>query len=874
MTALPLITIGGDRQSSDRLQVLATLLGGPSVDPMFRQQVIRVPLGHTVFRWDCLVADCERPRAGRGDLCSAHLRQWRALRQQGQVAKARFVAQAQPLPLAEWPEERVCRLCAQRPARNLALRLCGRHWLRWYRHRRATSSEHHDSADFQAWLAGEQRYAGYGGCAVTACPELAKSPLGLCVRHESRYACEGRPGGARLPAQWANRYDHRGLPTPVTRDDPAVFRRWCAATPPVYRPGQVNLLGLAPLVGAEIQWGLFAHTQGAHIRWELAWVQSLANFCREHHITSLTHLDLGDGSPLRRVTPRELPTIVGEMVEALQPIYLTPADTRELGVIRTDHFGVKFPGRSNRIDLTEITQRWLRNILWDHMADTLRGPRCPRSAGPLDNMHRATLELSAFLQIHAPGGGHDPAGLDAEHAHRFVADLRERERRALASLIAKGVHGSPSIITANRRRNILNYTRGLLRGALDSGEVDRIGLDRGFIVAMPSAGNIVRRSRSPFPDAVARALADPVNMDRMASVYDLGDRGLRDVWEAIILTGRRCSEILRLKLDCLGRYGGLPMLWHDQTKVGNYDAAIRIPERLHELLTERQRKTVTLFVARHNRQPTAPERARMALFPTNIRNPDGTRPLSYNWFHRAFRLWIDELDIGRWVPHQARHSLATSLLRHGATLTHIRRYLGQVSDRMAEHYVHLANSDLEEVLQQVWVAGPGAASPGELLTDNTTPMTRERAQALAIDLSRRSTPSDGGFCTFQPVVDGANCPWNLDCHNCDKFVLSGADLLYWRRKREQWRQLAEGAPDDATADYLHKYFEPTAKAIDGLERALAGLGLLDQAVALDLRKPQDYFHRVWSTAFPATELAAAATDIDHENDTNDEEACA
>ena len=86
-------------------------------------------------------------------------------------------------------------------------------------------------------------------------------------------------------------------------------------------------------------------------------------------------------------------------------------------------------------------------------------------------------------------------------------------------------------------------------------------------------------------------------------------------------------------------------------------------------------------------------------------------------------------------------------------------------------------------------------------------------------------------------------------------MLSGADLLYWRRKREQWRQLAEGAPDDATADYLHRYFEPTARAIDGLERALAGLGLLDQALALDLRKPQDYFHRVWSTAFRATDLA-------------------
>lgn len=59
-------------------------------------------------------------------------------------------------------------------------------------------------------------------------------------------------------------------------------------------------------------------------------------------------------------------------------------------------------------------------------------------------------------------------------------------------------------------------------------------------------------------------------------------------------------------------------------------------------------------------------------------------------------------------------------------------------------------------------------------------------------------------------------------------------------------------------------FEPTARAIDGLERALAGLGLLDDALALDLRKPQDYFHHVWSTAFRATDLADAGTEEESE----------
>jgi hypothetical protein len=204
--------------------------------------------------------------------------------------------------------------------------------------------------------------------------------------------------------------------------------------------------------------------------------------------------------------------------------------------------------------------------------------------------------------------------------------------------------------------------------------------------------------------------------------------------------------------------------------------------------------------------------------------------------------------------------MATRLLRHGATLSHIRKYLGHVSDRMAEHYAKVAVSEIEDILQHVWVAGPGAAHPGELLSSHVTPMNRFQAEALALDLSRRSTPAEGGFCTFQPVVDGGACPRKLNCEGCDKFVISGADLLYWRRKREQWNSIAERAPDDATASYLHQVFEPTARAIDGLEQALAGLGLLDDALALDLRRPQDYFQRLWNTGFRATDLAKAADD--------------
>ncbi|QDN83292.1 site-specific integrase [Streptomyces sp. S1A1-7] len=375
---------------------------------------------------------------------------------------------------------------------------------------------------------------------------------------------------------------------------------------------------------------------------------------------------------------------------------------------------------------------------------------------------------------------------------------------------------------------------------------------------MPPGGSGKGRRRRPFSDDVARALADEENLKCLDGM-DGEDRGLRDVWEAIIVTGRRASEVLKLRLECTGRYRNLPILWHDQTKVGQLDEGIRISERLFQRLEIRQATSEARFAQRHGRPPTRAERLELALFPRRTANRTGTKSVSYGWFQNSFKEWVDTLNFAGSVAHQARHTLATNLIKNGANLTHVRRYLGQVSDAMAEHYTHLANTDpkLDQALQAVWVAGPGAAQPGILLSDGA-PMSRGEAEALAIDLTRRSTPAEGGFCTYQPVVNGDACPWNMDCHNCSKFVMSGSDLVYWHRKREQWRMLAERAPDPATADFLHDVFEPTARAIDGLEKALEAVGLLNEALALDLRRPQDYFGRVWATAFRAEELARHA----------------
>jgi hypothetical protein len=170
----------------------------------------------------------------------------------------------------------------------------------------------------------------------------------------------------------------------------------------------------------------------------------LANYCRERGLRSLADLDLQESTELRRAVGRKAPLIAQAILERLRPLYLTPEETREHGYILTEHFGRKLIGRSPRIDLTTVSQRWLRDLLWDHFAGVLRSQHCPRSGHPFDGMRRAGIELGAFLEIHAPEGGHDPTMLTGRHMQQFAADQLHRERERLPSIAARGVHGSPS----------------------------------------------------------------------------------------------------------------------------------------------------------------------------------------------------------------------------------------------------------------------------------------------------------------------------------------------------------------------------------------------------------------------------------------------
>jgi len=651
------------------LELVTALIDAPSFDPLYRSEVIRFPARHPVYGWGCQVPGCGRPKTqfGRVELCCTHKDEWAKAREAGQN-KAGFLSTATPLDALGGQEVHPCRICGHRPARRMsAERLCQAHDRSWRSHGAPAES----SSAFAVWEAEQSRLPGFGQCRVAVCGDLAAFRIGLCQAHVERYRDEGQPGAARTQrGRVSKRADH---PVPVHVDDQAQFQAWCKAQAPAPKNGYVYLTGLTPLVRAEIQWGLDAHAQDKrYSSWPATSIQLLANWCRINRVVSLVDADVS--------VLGKLPRLIGQHIrDGLRVVYFDEQRAKAAGYIETHYFGRVFGHVASRVDLTGVEVRWLRDLLWDHLAELFRSATCPRSRTPIDTLRQSCVELSAFLAIDAPGGGHNPRLLGEEHIDRFVADQRHREREGLASLGIRRKDGTPSTVTTASRRLTFNNVRKVLYTAWEKGRTTEIGLDPAFITAMPYGGTDHKPSRNPFSDEVARTLADEANLRKLDEL-DPFDRGVRDAWEAMVMTGRRCSEVLELRVQCIGRYSGLPLLWHDQTKVGNLEAGVRIPEPLYHRLAERRAKTITRFEHRYGRLPTADERARIALFPSTVRNPYQQESISYAFFSTCFKTWVDGLDLGDCVAYQARHTLATRLLRHGASLAHIRKHLGQVPE--------------------------------------------------------------------------------------------------------------------------------------------------------------------------------------------------
>ena len=253
-----------DRAGRDRLEILTALISGPSFDPLFRPDVIKIPRRPPGLPVGLRGrATASGPRSGGGGPVrrapGAVARAPRARRGQGRVPAAR----PRPWAGASGAEEQPCRICPDRPGlHTLTLRLCQRPPVPLVPPPQTGTATPPTSRS--GWPA-RSRLAGYGRCRVAVCPEPGGLAAGaVLAARAAATSRDGQPGGAALPGQLvaplrAARAGRSPSSTPTSRRSGAGARRprRCCG------PGRSTCAGLRPLLRAEIQWGLFVHTQRA-----------------------------------------------------------------------------------------------------------------------------------------------------------------------------------------------------------------------------------------------------------------------------------------------------------------------------------------------------------------------------------------------------------------------------------------------------------------------------------------------------------------------------------------------------------------------------------------------------------------------------------
>lgn len=799
------------------------LIAGPNFDHYLRAEPIKFGTSHPIYGNSCHVPGCAMHSTQATWWCTRHSRDRNEALRRG-VGEAAWLAGAEPLPLrprtlsihVRLP---ACRFCPDRDA--TVGDLCKKHAASRGRTRQGRAD-----FDDSEWAARQVALPGTGDCLVSDCLGRGESNPSLCVRHRDAWYHSGRPVGSAMK-DWLLRRSN---------SDPAAL----------------FLTGLQPLLSAEIRYALWTHTKNsAPARWHPMWLRTLVKSCRQRAVRSLLELDPNDSSWTSN--PAAVNRIVREMLKDVRPVHHSRTDTRELGFLDPNYWGFRFPDRRSTFDLTAISRLWLRDLTWDYMASELDGPRRPRSQGPFEAIRRAIICFGTYLTNCDPHGGGVPSLLSESVAKDFSAELRRCVSNAQPLPGVFNVDGTPSTATATSYPIIMNALRRVMRWALDSGAAVTAGIPREFIVAIPPGGATSFKNPRPFTDDVLRELSDPANI-RLFDTLDPYDTGLGDIWSIQVQCGRRIGEVIKLRLDCVGEHLGRAWLWVDMTKVGKLDYAVQIPRDVYDLIRVRQAKTIERYRLKHGNEPTAKQQRVVALFPSRVTNPTFKRSISPSAFSVSFREWLelDQINLPGHTTHQARHTLATRLVNAGASMTHVKRVLGHVSERMGDSYVLIAGSQVEPFLQQVWVSGPGSIKPGEVVL-TPTESEASAAEKLMVDLA--AVPTEHGLCTYKPVVGGFDCPYGRKCDTCEHFVITGADYGYWKRQEERWAAMAEGAPDDTARDYIYGTFERSSQALAGLEKALLALGLLDQAKELDLRSPQqDFFEPIWTQGWRAGDL--------------------
>lgn len=827
-----------------------------------RTEPIEFPPHHPTYGWACLVDGCAGALNATCThlLCSVHLKQYRGVADSSDLDQFVRGAEAGKFAQIGWALSRKpdCAICG-------ANRQADQHG---YCHQHATSMRkaRRKGIDEAQWLQDTHPLPAIDRCTVPQCV------------HDSAASC---PNNHRVCRNHHRLWRRWSIIT-GRQADSSAWDAWVTSAPikdsvslPESR-GQLSLAELPVGLQHEIRYALHRHARIARrTHWRPAQLQKVVDALAASSVTSLNDplvADLAD-----KARPSEGRRIWLTLPFAARSLTVTDELAKSAGWFDPVLVGSSpFPGsqgQSNRRkvwDLTAVSQRWLRDLIWDHLRDEALKPVGKRpSTATLYNKITGIVLLSQILRQNRDDDGNDPTRLGRADAMavKDTWDLWFREQIPLPFQTENAKRAS-TLNELTRHRYMSGVRRVLHRSREQHLTPPRLDA---FIYGLPDYPIPAKNPRPrPLSYGDFQLL---VNSDSISALeaLDSHDLGLADVWLTQAFQGGRISETLKLRLGCVGLVGAAqPYIWRDLSKADVVDYGMPCYLPVYERLLRRQQITRAKLRARYAEQLAALDERRratleanwdrdMPLFPSATRNPDLVVEVGQSWFNELFRPWFEGLGLKGITTHQTRATLATSLLNNGAPAALVRQLLGHFSEEALAHYAKYNSDTMTRHLQQLWAAGPGMDKPGTILM-RPTEMKADDAAAAAARIDLTVVPVEHGLCRYGPVVGGAQCPFEKNCTNglkgpCEHFVLTGADLAYWERKRDAAYHFAEGAPTNDARDYILSQWHPWEPVLTALRQALDELGLLEEAEKLDLRTPvHDYFDPLFSTGWPLAQL--------------------
>lgn len=859
-------------------------------EPWLLTEPIIFPRHHETYGWACDVPNCE---AVVGDtakgFCVGHAKEYAALRDT--MTAAEFAAQATPMSSTTlgWALLRLpaCSInrCPRERTSSMA-KHCPKH------HHLFTTAKDIDGFDEAVWRGQQVPAEPVPECVIEKCAHdgtlfgiKGDAETRICKSHR-RHWFSGA-GGRKSGLTWEQWKSATEAGSSVAESSQETR-------------GTLRLTEIPEGLAREIRYGLHRHSNTAkRTHWRPGQLQDVVDILaaqgtqslRDSQITALAD-EYARGSMMRRIL-LDLPV-------AARSLTLTAADSREEGWFLPMLVGAPaFPsttGAENRIlpwDLTGISQRWLRDLTWDHLQDAALATRNRPSYNTVKGRITGIKLLSVILEqsrndaVRDTTGnviataGSDPArlGRDDAKAVKETWDLWFAEKIPLPSVRHGHRRGRQiGTLTESTRHTFMSGMRTVLNDSREKGRTPE-KLDQ-FIFNLPeypSHRSVPRPRPIAFNDF--QVMVAPDNLSALDDL-DINDVGYSDIWMTQAFQGGRIGETCSVRLGCVGMVGhAQPYFWRDMTKIGVIDYGVPCYLPVYERLLSRREKTLGKLRARYaNQLDGLTDRQRsqiesewdrtMPMFPRNTGNPDLTLSVTQDGFRRPFQAWFEALGLTGISTHRTRATLATDLLNNGAPPDLVREILGHISLDALSSYAQYNDSSKLKHLNHVWAAGPGMNKPGTILLKPSDVIAGD-AKAAASRINLAIIPVEHGGCRYGPVVGGQSCPFGKKCTTgengiCEHYVVTGADLSYWERKRDADYHFAEGAPNDEARDYILSAWEKWEPVLSGLRQALDELGLLEAAESLDLRSPvHDYLDPLFTTGFPAAAfLAGSETDSD------------